>query len=106
MVSYETVRQWCWKFRPEYARNIRHRRGRLGDTWHLDELFVNIQGRRHYLWRAVDQDGDVIDILVQRHRDARGHAKPYKHYSTHQDGRCRKQGLYSGTQGRVSFRAA
>jgi putative transposase len=43
----------------------------LGDTWHLDELFVNIQGKRHYLWRAVDQDGDVIDILVQRRRDAR-----------------------------------
>ena len=43
----------------------------MGDTWHLDELFVNIQGRRHYLWRAVDQDGDVIDILVQRHRNTR-----------------------------------
>jgi len=43
----------------------------LGDIWHLDELFVNIQGKRHYLWRAVDQDGDVIDILVQKHRNAR-----------------------------------
>ena len=45
------------------------RQGRLGDTWHLDELFVTIQGQRQYLWRAVDQDGDVIDILVQPHRD-------------------------------------
>ena len=71
VVTHETVRQWCRKFGPDYARKLRRRRGRLGDTWHLDELFVNIQGRRHYLWRAVDQDGDVIDILVQRRRDSR-----------------------------------
>jgi putative transposase len=70
-VTYETIRRWCGKFGPDYARKLRRRQGRLGDTWHLDELFVNIQGRRHYLWRAVDQDGDVIDILVQRRRDAR-----------------------------------
>ena len=71
VVSYETIRQWCQKFGPRYARTLRRRQGRLGDIWHLDELFVNIQGKRHYLWRAVDQDGDVIDILVQQHRDAR-----------------------------------
>jgi putative transposase len=71
IVSYETIRQWCRKFGPEYARRLKRRQGRLGDVWHLDEVFVNIQGQRHYLWRAVDQDGDVIDILVQRHRDAR-----------------------------------
>ena len=70
-VSYETIRQWCGRFGPAYARSLRKRRGRLGDTWHLDELFVNIQGRRQYLWRAVDQDGDVIDILVQPRRDRR-----------------------------------
>ena len=70
-VSYETIRQWCRTFGPEYARTLRRRRGRLGDTWYLDELFVKIQGRRHYLWRAVDQDGDVIDILVQSRRDRR-----------------------------------
>ena len=57
--------------RPTLARTLRRRQARLGDIWHLDELFVNIQGKRHYLWRAVDQDGDVIDILVQRHRNAR-----------------------------------
>jgi putative transposase len=68
-VSYETVRQWCRKFGIEYARTLRRRQGRLGDTWHLDELFVTIQGQRQYLWRAVDQDGDVIDILVQPPRD-------------------------------------
>ena len=70
-VSYETVRQWCRKFGPEYARRLKRRQGRLGDTWHLDELFVNIRGQQHYLWRAVDQDGDVIDILLQPPRDRR-----------------------------------
>jgi putative transposase len=68
-VSYETIRQWSRKFGSEYARRLKHRQGRLGDTWHLDELFVTIQGQRQYLWRAVDQDGDVIDILVQPRRD-------------------------------------
>jgi len=71
IVSYEAIRSWCAKFGPEYARSARRRRGKLGDTWYLDEVFVTIQGQRHYLWRAVDQDGDVIDILVQRRRDAR-----------------------------------
>ena len=71
IVTYETVRQWCRKFGPEYARRLKRRQGRLGDTWHLDELFVNIRGQQHYLWRAVDQDGDVIDILLQPRRDRR-----------------------------------
>jgi len=71
MVTYETIRQWCRKFGPEYARKLYRRQGRLGDVWHLDEVFVKIRGERHYLWRAVDQDGDVIDILVQRYRNAR-----------------------------------
>ncbi len=70
-VSYETIRQWCRKFGIEYARTLRRRQGRLGDTWHLDELFVTIQGQRQYLWRAVDQDSDLIDILVQPRRDQR-----------------------------------
>ena len=69
-VSYEAIRYWCAKFGVEYARRLRRRQGRLGDTWFLDEVFVSIRGERHYLWRAVDQDGDVIDILVQRHRNA------------------------------------
>jgi len=70
-VTYETVRQWCQKFGPDYARKLKKRQGRLGDTWHIDEVFVSIQGQRHYLWRAVDQDGDVIDILVQHRRNQR-----------------------------------
>ena len=71
LVSYETIRQWCRKFGPEYARKLKVRQGRLGDIWHLDEVFVKIRGERRYLWRAVDQDGDVIEISVQRYRDAR-----------------------------------
>ena len=77
-VSYETIRQWCRTFGPAYARTLRRRRGRLGDTWYLDELFVNIQGERQYLWRAVDQDGDVIDILVQSRRDQRAAARFFR----------------------------
>ena len=71
IVSYETVRQWCAKFGPDYARRLKRRQGRLGDMWFLDEVFVTINGERQYLWRAVDQDGDVIDILVQSRRDGR-----------------------------------
>ena len=68
-VTYETIRQWCQRFGPVYARQLRRRRGRLGDTWHLDEVFVTIQGRQQYLWRAVDEDGDVLDLLVQPRRN-------------------------------------
>ena len=68
-VTYEAIRQWCLTFGLDYARRLRRRRGRLGDTWYLDEVFVKIQGRQQYLWRAVDEDGDVIDILVQSRRN-------------------------------------
>jgi len=77
-VSYETVRHWCQTFGLDYARRLRRRQGRLGDRWYLDELFVTIQGQRQYLWRAVDQDGDVIDILVQRRRDRRAAARFFR----------------------------
>jgi len=69
IVSYETIRPWCRKFGAEYARKLRHRQARLGDIWHLDELFVIIRGQRKYLGRAVDQDGDGIEILLQPRRD-------------------------------------
>jgi putative transposase len=71
IVSHETIRQWSRRFGAEYARKLKRREGRLGDTWYLDEVFVTIQGQRQYLWRAVDQDGDVIDILIQPRRDRR-----------------------------------
>ncbi|WP_406729169.1 IS6 family transposase [Streptomyces sp. GD-15H] len=69
VVSHETVRRWCAKFGQAYANGLRHRRPRSGDKWHLDEVFTKINGERKYLWRAVDQDGNVLDILVQSRRD-------------------------------------
>ena len=71
IVSYETIRQWCGEVRPRLRPALKRRQGRLGDTWFLDEVFVTINGQRQYLWRAVDQDGDLIDILVQPRRDGR-----------------------------------
>jgi putative transposase len=69
IVTYETIRQWCRKFGQSYANQLRRLCPQLGDKWHLDEVFVSINGERHYLWRAVDQDGHILDILVQRRRD-------------------------------------
>jgi putative transposase len=69
IVTYEAIRQWCRKFGQSYANQLRRRRPRPGDRWHLDEVFLTIRGERHYLWRAVDQDGHILDILVQRRRD-------------------------------------
>src|ERR1700722_5117338 len=70
-VSYETVRRWCKKFGPPFASRMRRRRPRPGDKWYMDEVFIRIQGVPHYLWRAVDQDGVVLDIFVQPRRDAK-----------------------------------
>lgn len=70
-VSHETIRQWTGKFGQAYANGLRRRRPRSGDKWHLDEVFIKIRGKNHYLWRAVDQDGNVLDILVTSHRDAK-----------------------------------
>ncbi len=68
-VSYESVREWCQKFGQTYAKRIRSHGPRPGDRWHLDEVFLTINGKLQYLWRAVDQDGEVLDILVQPRRD-------------------------------------
>src|SRR5918911_3289114 len=67
--SYETVRRWSLKFGPLFARNLRRLRPRASDTWHLDEMVVSIQGRRMYLWRAVDSEGEILDLLLQPKRD-------------------------------------
>jgi len=71
IVSYESIRQWCNRFGLDYAKRLRKRRGPGGDRWFIDEVTVSIQGRRQYLWRAVDQDGDVLDILLQSRKDKR-----------------------------------
>ena len=69
VVSHETVRQWALKFGQGIAHRIRRRLPAPGDKWHLDEVAVKIAGKKHWLWRAVDQDGIVLDILVQSRRD-------------------------------------
>ena len=70
-ISYETVRRWVLKFGPRIARRLRQHRPRPSDRWHLDEMAVRIAGERMYLWRAVDDEGEVLDMLVQRWRDSR-----------------------------------
>src|SRR6202035_3356216 len=70
-VSYETARRWVLKFGPGFARRLRRSRPRPSDRWHLDEMVVRIAGKRMYLWRAVDHEGEVLDMLVQRRRDKR-----------------------------------
>jgi putative transposase len=77
-VTYESIRAWCYKFGRDYAKRIRARRGQLGDTWYLDEVYLKIDGRLQYLWRAVDQDGSVLDILVQPRRDKKAAARFFK----------------------------
>ena len=74
-VSYETIRRWVLKFGPLFAKELRRRRPRPTSRWHLDEMAVLIGGRRFWLWRAVDDEGEVLDLLVQRRRDARAAAK-------------------------------
>ena len=69
ILTYETVRQRCRTFGQTDANALRHRQSRPSDTWHLDAVFVSINGATHYLWRAVDQEGNVLDILVQSRRD-------------------------------------
>jgi transposase-like protein len=70
-VSYETVRRWVLKFGATVAQRLRRRRPRPSDRWHLDEVVVRIAGRRMYLWRAVDHEGEILDMLVQQRRDQR-----------------------------------
>lgn len=77
-VTYATIRQWCRTFGPTYARTLRRWRGRVGDTRYLDERFVTIQGRQQHRWRAVDEDGDVIDILLPSRRDRRAAARFFR----------------------------
>ena len=69
IVTYETIRQWTLKFGQGYANDLRRRQPKRGDKWHLDEVVLTIKGRHHYLWRAVDQDGHVLDILMQSRRN-------------------------------------
>lgn len=68
-VSHETIRAWCQRFRPDYAEGLKHRKARRSRTWHLDEMRVVLGGEVHWLWRAVNEHGDVLDVLLQKGRD-------------------------------------
>ena len=78
-VSYESVRRWVWKFGPLFARELRRRRHRPTSRWHLDEMAVLIGGKQFWLWRAVDDEGEVLDLLVQRERPCRQAPAPRSH---------------------------
>ena len=71
VVSYETIREWSLRFGRAYAKSLRQRRPQPGDKWFLDEVFVRIRGKLHYLWRAIDQHGNVLDVLVQSRRNTK-----------------------------------
>ncbi len=77
-VTDETIRQWCQKFGQRYANALRRRRPRPGDKWHLDEVFITINGQGRYRWRAVDQDGTMLDTLVQSRRNKRAAQKFFR----------------------------
>ena len=79
IVSYEAIRLWCGKFGRAYARRLRQHRCRVGRRWHVDEVFIRINGRIPYLWRAVDQNGQVLDILVQTRRDRAAAERFFRH---------------------------
>ena len=74
-LSYESVRNWVLKFGPVIAQRLRQHRPRPSDRWHLDEMVVRIAGKRMYLWRAVDHEGEILDVLLQRRRDRRAAVK-------------------------------
>lgn len=77
-VSYESIRLWCNKFGAKYALRLRRRHQGYGDTFFIDEVFVKIQGKQHYLWRAVDQDGEVVDVYLQKRRDGKAAKRFFK----------------------------
>ena len=78
VVSYESIRLWCNNFGPQYARRLRRRHQGFGDIFYIDEVFVKIDGKQHYLWRAVDQDGEVVDVFLQSRRDGNAAKRFFK----------------------------
>ena len=77
-VTHESIRLWCNKFGSKYAARLRRRHQGYGDTFFIDEVFIKIQGKQHYLWRAVDQDGEVVDVFLQNRRDAKAAKRFFK----------------------------
>jgi len=89
-VSYESIRLWCIKFGSEYARRLKRRHQGYGDTFFIDEVFVKIQGKQHYLWRAVDQDGEVVAVFLQSRRDGKAAERFFKRLIRTHHGEPRK----------------
>ncbi len=90
IVSYETIRLWCIKFGAMYARRLKHKHRGYGDTFFIDEVFVKMNGRQHYLWRAVDQDGEVVDVFLQARRDGAAAKRFFKRLLHSHEGEPRK----------------
>ena len=85
-VSYETVRRWVARFGPHYASELRKREARPGKIWHLDEMAVRIGGKQHWLWRAVDEHGATLDVLLQERRDTEAAERFFRRLLTHAGG--------------------
>jgi putative transposase len=90
VVSYESIRLWCTKFGPKYAKRLKRKHQGYGDTFFIDEVFVKIQGKQHYLWRAVDQDGEVVDVLLQSRRNGSAAKRFFKRLLRSHGGEPRK----------------
>ncbi len=82
IVSHESIRLWCNKFGTKYARRFKKKHQGYGDTFFIDEVFLKIDGIQHYLWRAVDQDGEVVDVFLQRRRDGKASKRFFKRLLT------------------------
>ncbi len=78
IVSYESIRLWCNKFGPKYATRLKRKHQGYGDTFFIDEVFVKIGGKQHYLWRAVDQDGEIVDVYLQKRLDGAAEKRFFK----------------------------
>jgi putative transposase len=89
-VSDEAIRLWCNKFGPKYAQRLRRKHQGYGDTFFIDEVFVKIQGQRYYLWRAIDQDDEVVDVFLQKRRDGKAAKRFFKRLLRNYKGEPRK----------------
>src|SRR5258705_1979820 len=107
VVTYETIRDWSQKFGATYAKRLRSQTPRPGDRWHLDEVYLSINGKLQYLWRAVDQDGEVLDILVQPLRNRQAAKKFFRKLLQRLQGggiaRCRAHTRQAIEQSRGEF---
>jgi len=90
IVSYESIRCWCNKFGPTYAKRLKRKHQGFGDTFYMDEMFIKINSEQQYLWRAVDQDGEVVDVLLQARRDGAAAKRFFKRLLKTSHGELRK----------------